>query len=430
MLTDFNHLLHELRTIELRHLPVHGGTLLSAGCAGTWYFDWLDAAAGPFERHIGVELYEDEPAGLPANVTWITESASRMPTVADGTVDVVFSGQNIEHLWIDDVVGFLLESRRVLRVGGTLVVDSPNRLATEALGWVHPEHTIEITPDEAVALFELAGFRPTAVRGLWRCCDQRTGGWLPLAPQAGDVRAVLDRSTTRRPVDDDFVWWIEAERTDADVDAAAVRAEVERLFAAHWPARVNRDAVCCVPRSPAGTCDLPIGACGVVYRTRPFPLFPGRYRVVPSDPSLHVLVRRDDGGVLAEGGAGALEGMLTATHFGVTVELSADGLHAALDERGPVVEVAVDGVTDRGESRLGRPVHEHPGRHEGVLPRCQVGRRQALPLAHGGVERGQRLVHGVQVGQGRRQVDARDQVEVERVVLPLATESSVKCGTP
>lgn len=323
VLTDFNHLLHELRTIELRHLPVEGGVLLSAGCAGLWYFDWLEAAAGPFERHIGVELYEDEPAGLPANVTWITESASRMPTVADGSVDVVFSGQNIEHLWIDDVVGFLLESRRVLRVGGTLVVDSPNRLATEALGWVHPEHTIEITVGEATRLFELSGFRVVVTRGLWRCRDRRTGVWRPLIPPVGDVREVLDRSATRDRPDDDFVWWVEAERTDDAIDPDAVRAEVTRLFRDHWDARVNRAAICCVPRSEAGTCDLPIGACGVVYRTNPFPLFAGGYRVLPSDPSMHVLLRRSDGTVLVEGD-GAVAGTLDATHFGVTVELSID----------------------------------------------------------------------------------------------------------
>ena len=323
VLTEFVHLLHELRTIELRRLPVRGGTLLSAGCAGTWYFDWLEAAAGPFERHIGVELYETEPPGLPANVTWIAESASRMPTVADGSVDVVFSGQNIEHLWVDDVVGFLLESHRVLRVGGTLVVDSPNRLATEALRWVHPEHTIEMTAGEASSLFELAGFDVTVVRGLWNCRDPRSGVWLPLDAPAGDVRALLDRAVTRADVDDTFVWWIEAERTERYVDPAAARAEVQRLFDEHWNRRVNRDAICCVPRSEEGTCDLPVGACGTVYRTQPFPLFPGGFTVTASDPTLHVVVRRSNGSVVADG-TSPLTGSVDATSFGSTVELSAD----------------------------------------------------------------------------------------------------------
>ena len=45
--------------------------------------------------------------------------------------------------------------------------------------------------------------------------------------------------------------------------------------------------------------------------------------MLPSDPSMHVLVRRSDGTVLAEGD-GSVEGTLDATHFGVTVELSID----------------------------------------------------------------------------------------------------------
>jgi SAM-dependent methyltransferase len=339
VLTDFNHLLHELRTVELRHLPVRGGTLLSAGCAGTWYFDWLEAAAGPFERHIGVELYETEPPGLPPHVTWITESASRMPTVGDASVDVVFSGQNIEHLPIDDLVGFLLESHRVLRPGGTLVVDSPNRLATEALGWVHPEHTIEITAAEATQLLTIAGFDVAVTRGLWNCRDPRTREWLPLAPPAGDVRQIVDRSASRFPIDDAFVWWIEAVRSDRAADPVAVRSAAQHLFDAHWQRRVNRAAVCCVPRSDAGTCDLPVGACGVVYRTLAFPLFAGSFTVAASDPVMSVTVRRGDGAVLAEGPS-PLTARVDATQFGCTIELAIDPPLTA-----PLADVHVTVVT-------------------------------------------------------------------------------------
>ena len=324
VLTDFNHLLHELRTIELRHLPVDGGVLLSAGCAGTWYFEWLDACAGPFRRHIGVELYETEPDDLPAEVTWIAESASRMPTVPDATVDVVFSGQNIEHLWIDDLNGFLLEARRVLRPGGLLVVDSPNRFAVEALD-VGASRALD--RDDRGRGGAPVRDRRVPCRGraraveLPRSADPRLAH--PPTRRSRSSRDPRSRRHPRRDVDDDFVWWIEASRGDVDVDPGAVRAEVVRLFDLHWNTRVNRGAVCAVPRSAAGTCDLPIGACGVVYRTLAFPLFPGRYRVTASHPSMHVLVRRSDGSVLAEG-SDAVEGSIDRTHFGITVELGVD----------------------------------------------------------------------------------------------------------
>lgn len=327
ILLDFNHRLHELRTVELRSLPINGGTLLSAGCAGLWYFDWLEQAAGPFERHIGVELYSPQPFGLASNVEWIAESASSMPGVPDGIVDVVFSGQNLEHLWIDDFVGFLVESHRVLRDGGTLVVDSPNRLATEALDWVHPEHTIELTAAEATTIFDAAGFKTRVVRGLWNCRDRSTREWLPLIREPGNVAELVDRAVGRRDIDDDFVWWIEAERTADLVDAVELRARVTDLFDQHWNGRVNRGATGGESgvRSADGSWLAPVGASGVVYRTFGFPLFPGRFEVGTHSrqSSLRIRLIRPDGTEIVSS-YGTVSGELNEVEFGVCVELVAE----------------------------------------------------------------------------------------------------------
>ena len=323
LLTEFNHLLHELRTIELRELPATGKVLLSAGCAGAWYFDWLERAAGPFARHIGVELYSPRPEGLADNITWISESASRMPAVADASVDVVFSGQNIEHLWIDDMVGFLLEARRVLRPDGWLVVDSPNRIATEALGWVHPEHTIEFTADEAHELLELAGFRVATTRGLWNCRDRRSREWLELTPPPGDAAQILARSAQRCDLDDAFVWWIEARPSGDRVDAERLRAFVAACFARHWPARVNRGAVRPSGAWVDGSWVTPAGTVGVVHRAGPLPLFAGGFRIAATHPALTVRILRSDGSLLATA-TGSVAERLATTEFGVSVELVAE----------------------------------------------------------------------------------------------------------
>lgn len=37
---DINHLLHDLRSAHLRRMP-RAEVMLSAGCAGTWYFEWI-----------------------------------------------------------------------------------------------------------------------------------------------------------------------------------------------------------------------------------------------------------------------------------------------------------------------------------------------------------------------------------------------------
>ena len=50
--------------------------------------------------------------------------------------------------WPSNQVGFLLEAKRVLRTGGVLAVDSPNRLITEQIMWSHGGHTLELSPQE------------------------------------------------------------------------------------------------------------------------------------------------------------------------------------------------------------------------------------------------------------------------------------------
>lgn len=172
---DFNELLHGCRSALLRTMPRVSGTMLSAGCAGGWYFDWVAGCTGHTGRHIGIELFSPKPAGLPANVEWIANSVSDMRGVPDSSCELVFSGQNIEHLWPEETLGFLLESWRVLTVEGWLIVDSPNRLLTAPLGWSHPEHTIEFSPQEARRLLELGGFTVNALKGMWLCRDPQTG---------------------------------------------------------------------------------------------------------------------------------------------------------------------------------------------------------------------------------------------------------------
>jgi SAM-dependent methyltransferase len=342
LLTQFNHLLHELRTIELNELPATGKVLLSAGCAGAWYFDWLERAAGPFAHHIGVELYSPRPDGLAADVTWISESASHMPAVADASVDVVFSGQNIEHLWIDDMVGFLLEARRVLRPDGWLVVDSPNRLATEALGWVHPEHTVEFAVAEAHELFELAGFRVASTRGLWNCRDRRSREWLPLTPPPDDAAQILARSAGRFDLDAAFVWWIEARPTGDPVDADRLHAAVATYFARHWPSRVNRGAERPSAARIDGSWVTPAGTVGVVARAGPRPLFAGPVRVPATHPGLTVRVLRSDGAVLATATDSVTE-QVPVTEFGVIVELIAEHeLAEPLSDVAAIVEMEPD----------------------------------------------------------------------------------------
>lgn len=236
---DFNYLLHELRTIELRCIPACPPTLVSVGCAGGWYFDWIHTSLGTPHRHVGVEFFSPRPDALPDNVEWIQNTASDMSDIADHEADMLFSGQNVEHLLPGEIARFFLEAHRVLKPGGRIVLDSPNRLQTTKLLWNHPEHFIEFTPDEITQVLIAAGFSSPSLRGLWLCEDPRTGRTLPLTE--GKRTDLLWRSlaATDDP-DRAFVWWAKSERRDAVPDRDRLDALVEEIVARAWPDRISR----------------------------------------------------------------------------------------------------------------------------------------------------------------------------------------------
>jgi SAM-dependent methyltransferase len=240
---EFHAVLHEARSIALAGMPRGASTILSAGASGLWYFEWFEAEYGPVDRHIGVEAYLPKPAGLPANVEWVGADLAGpegVATVSSGDIDLVFSGQNIEHLWPEQVVAFLLESHRVLRTGGWLIVDSPNRDFTEPYRWSMGEHTVEFTVDETIELFELAGFTVEHMKGVWLCRDR--DGMLPLEPSPESEARVPVLRRFALAADhphDSFIWWAEA-RKAGEPDAEKLLKRILDIYEDVWPERASR----------------------------------------------------------------------------------------------------------------------------------------------------------------------------------------------
>lgn len=234
--------LHMSRTLALSEMPAGTKTMLSAGPNGSWYFDWIEDSYGTVDQHIAVEAYTSRPTELPDNVEWIEADIAApngVPAVEDEMIDLVFSGQNIEHLWPDQVVSFLVESNRVLKPGGWLVVDSPNREITASYRWSMSEHTLEFSPDEAETLLQLGGFEVRTMKGLWLC--RRKGRLLPLDPDPSMLSMNnLERIalSANHPADS-FIWWIEATKVGPP-NREALREEVLRVYAANWGERISR----------------------------------------------------------------------------------------------------------------------------------------------------------------------------------------------
>lgn len=228
---DFAVMLHELRGRELERVPGDARVVLSGGANADWYFPWFAARyAGDIERHIGVEAYAPPPALLPPGIEWLPRTLGDLDPVADASVDLVFAGQTIEHLWPSETAGFLAAAHRVLRPGGRLVMDSPNRVVTQSWAVVQPEHTLEFSVDEVVDVVERAGFDVDDVRGVWLCYDRDAHRMLPVDDLS------IPPAERRRRIDDagalpehSFVWWLEARRADRAPDAVAVARRLHEL---------------------------------------------------------------------------------------------------------------------------------------------------------------------------------------------------------
>lgn len=227
---DFSGLLHSLRTRELEQLPRGARVVLSGGAAGSWYFDWFARHyPTPIERHIGVEAFEPKPNDLPRYVEWIASSLGDLGAVASASVDLVFAGEVIEHMWPDEISGFLAGAHRILRPDGHLALDSPNRRVTQAIGWLHPEHTVEFSVDEIVELLTIAGFGNVKMRGVLLGYDAERHRYLDL----GDVDMSSEERVARATSapEDAFVWWAEAVRSKRAPDLVKLEQRVWELFA-------------------------------------------------------------------------------------------------------------------------------------------------------------------------------------------------------
>jgi SAM-dependent methyltransferase len=87
---------------------------------------------------------------------------------ADDSVDLVYSGQSIEHVPLDVADTVLSEVRRVLRPGGYLGLDTPNARVTrlQQAEFIDPDHEHEYTDGELRQKLTRAGFEVVEAKGL------------------------------------------------------------------------------------------------------------------------------------------------------------------------------------------------------------------------------------------------------------------------
>jgi SAM-dependent methyltransferase len=110
-------------------------------------------------RRIGVDLNPDSATHLDAGVEFHQADASHLSMIPDGSVDVVFSSNFMEHLPGKSAVeGMIDEVLRVLKSGGHFIALGPNVRFIPGDYWDFWDHHVPISDRSLTELLETRGF--------------------------------------------------------------------------------------------------------------------------------------------------------------------------------------------------------------------------------------------------------------------------------
>jgi len=171
--------LHRARLIAIRRLLPPAKRILDLGGANAplyrmgyqHEFDELVMVdLPPDARH---EDYRDVEVTAPyGHVIIHYGDMTSLNDFADGSFDMVWSGQSIEHVPLENAKRMCHEAFRVLAPGGHFCLDTPNRAVTRIHtanwhgGFIHPEHHHEFEAKELRDILKSAGFRIAAEYGI------------------------------------------------------------------------------------------------------------------------------------------------------------------------------------------------------------------------------------------------------------------------
>lgn len=102
-------------------------------------------------------------------IRYVHGSMTDLGNIESSSVDLVFSGQSIEHVSREDGLKVFREVYRVLKPNGLFCLDTPNSKLTRIQSpdqFVHPEHQVEYQPTELATLVEQAGYQIVKLQGL------------------------------------------------------------------------------------------------------------------------------------------------------------------------------------------------------------------------------------------------------------------------
>ena len=102
-------------------------------------------------------------------VHYLFRSMGDLQPIPDASVDMVFSGESIEHVTRDECERVFQEAWRVLKPGGQFCLDTPNRDITRIQvpdGFINPDHKWEYTHAEMKEIINRHHFTIQEQKGL------------------------------------------------------------------------------------------------------------------------------------------------------------------------------------------------------------------------------------------------------------------------
>jgi ubiquinone/menaquinone biosynthesis C-methylase UbiE len=123
------------------------------------------------ERHKDFQVEVDDGGG---KIFIRYEDMTDLKGIESNSVNLVWSGQSIEHVTLENGIRMCKEAFRVLEPGGYFCLDTPNRLITKLHtaavggGFIHPDHKIEYTPYELREMLVASGF---IISEEWGVCE-------------------------------------------------------------------------------------------------------------------------------------------------------------------------------------------------------------------------------------------------------------------
>ena len=128
--------------------------VLDLGCGWGEFINNVTAG-----QKYALDLNPDVDGRLGTDVTLLAQPADQPWALDDGTLDVVFTSNFLEHLGDRaSILAALTQAHRCLRPGGTIVCLGPNMKAVAGAYWDYFDHYVPLTERSMAEALELSGF--------------------------------------------------------------------------------------------------------------------------------------------------------------------------------------------------------------------------------------------------------------------------------